>query len=74
MMMVYIRTYIYLEKETAAYSGTLAWRITWTEEPGGLQTMATDLVGYRPGGLQTVSESDTTERLTHTYIFIIYSF
>ena len=39
MMTVYIRTYIYLEKEMTAYSGTLAWRIPWTEEPGGLQTM-----------------------------------
>ena len=25
-----------LEKEMAARSGTLAWRIPWTEEPGGL--------------------------------------
>ena len=25
-----------LEKETAIYSGILAWRIPWTEEPGGL--------------------------------------
>ena len=28
-----------LEKEMAAYSGILAWRISWTEEPGGLQSM-----------------------------------
>ena len=28
-----------LEKEMAAYSSTLAWRIPWTEEPGGLQSM-----------------------------------
>ena len=25
-----------LEKEMATYSGILAWRIPWTEEPGGL--------------------------------------
>ena len=25
-----------LEKEMAAHSSTLAWRIPWTEEPGGL--------------------------------------
>ena len=25
-----------LEKEMATYSSTLAWRIPWTEEPGGL--------------------------------------
>ena len=25
-----------LEKEMATHSGTLAWKIPWTEEPGGL--------------------------------------
>ena len=28
-----------LEKEMAAHSSILAWRILWTEEPGGLQSM-----------------------------------
>ena len=28
-----------LEKEMATHSSTLAWRITWTGEPGGLQSM-----------------------------------
>ena len=36
-----------LEKEMATHSSIPAWRITWTEEPGGLHSM----------GLQ---ESDTT--------------
>ena len=27
------------EKEMATHSCTLAWRIPWTEEPGGLQFM-----------------------------------
>ena len=27
-----------LEKEMAAHSNILAWRIPWTEEPGGLHT------------------------------------
>ena len=35
----------------ATHSSTLAWKIPWTEEPGGLQAM-----GSR-------EESDTTERL-----------
>ena len=30
---------IYLEKELATHSSILAWRIPWTEEPGGLQSM-----------------------------------
>ena len=28
-----------LEKEMATHSGILAWRIPYTEEPGGLQSM-----------------------------------
>ena len=28
-----------LEKEMAVQSRILAWRISWTEEPGGLQSM-----------------------------------
>ena len=30
---------ISLEKEMATYYSTLAWKIPWTEEPGGLQSM-----------------------------------
>ena len=37
----------HISKETATHSSTRAWRIPWTEEPGGLQSV----------GLQ----SDTTE-------------
>ena len=29
-----------LEKELATHSGILAWRIPWTQEPGGLQSIA----------------------------------
>ena len=28
-----------LEKEMATYSSILAWKIPWTEEPGGLQSI-----------------------------------
>ena len=28
-----------LEKEMATHSSILAWRISWTEEPGGLQSV-----------------------------------
>ena len=38
---------VLLEKEMAAHSSILAWRIPWTEEPGGLQLMGSQ-------------ESDTT--------------
>ena len=34
-----------LEKEMANHSSILAWRIPWTEEPGGLQSMGSLGVG-----------------------------
>ena len=39
-----------LEKEMATHSSILSWRIPWTEEPGGLQSMG-------------LKELDTIERL-----------
>ena len=35
-----------LDKEVATYSTILAWRTPWTEEPGGLQSMESQRVGY----------------------------
>ena len=34
-----------LEKGMATYASILAWRISWTEEPGGLQSMGSQRVG-----------------------------
>ena len=35
-----------LEKEMATHSSILAWRIPWTEEPGGLQSTRSQRVGH----------------------------
>ena len=35
-----------LEKEMAIHSSTIAWKIPWTEEPGGLQSMGLQRVGH----------------------------
>ena len=35
-----------LEKEMATHSSILAWEIPWTEEPGRLQSMGSQTVGY----------------------------
>ena len=43
-----------LEKEMATYSGILSWRISWTEEPAGLQSM----------GLQRVRHNSVTNNFT----------
>ena len=47
-----------LEKEMATHSSVLAWRIPWTEEPGGLQTMESQ-------------ESDMTKQLNHQTVAIL---
>ena len=35
-----------MEKEMAIHSSILAWRIPWTEEPGGLQSTGSQRVGH----------------------------
>ena len=35
-----------LEKEMAAHSSILAWKIPWTEESGRLQSMRSERVGH----------------------------
>ena len=35
-----------LEKEMETYSSTLAWKIPWTKEPGGLQSTGSPRVGH----------------------------
>ena len=35
-----------LEKEMVTHSSILAWRIPWTEEPSGLQSMGLQRVGH----------------------------
>ena len=35
-----------LQKEMGTHFSTLAWKISWTEEPGGLQSMGSQRVGH----------------------------
>ena len=35
-----------VEQEVATYSSILAWKIPWTEEPGGLQSMGLQRVRH----------------------------
>ena len=35
-----------LEEGMATHSSILAWRITWTEDPGGLKSIGLQGVGY----------------------------
>jgi len=57
-----------LEKGLATHSSILAWKISWTEEPGGLQTMESQGVGLTglifllSKGLSSVFSSTTIWR------------
>ena len=35
-----------LEEDIATHSSILAWRIPWTEDPGGLQSIGSQRVGH----------------------------
>ena len=44
---VFAIVYVQLvKKEMATHSSILAWEISWTEEPGGLQFMGLQRVGH----------------------------
>ena len=49
-----------LEEEMATHSSVLAWRIPWTEKPGGPQSVGT--------------QSDTTEQLTLSTLFSLMEY
>ena len=44
-----------LKKEMATYSSILAWKIPWTDEPGGIKFMGSQRVGH--------------DRVTNTHTF-----
>ena len=46
-----------LEEETATHGSILAWEISWTEEPGGLQIMGPQ----SQTGLSTYTQSHLSE-------------
>ena len=49
-----------LEKEMATHSSILAWRIPWTEEPGGLRSM----------GHTELNMTEVTKQHQHLAIFV----
>ena len=42
----YVKVLIYSEKAMATHSSTLAWKISWMEKPGGLQSVGSLRVGH----------------------------
>ena len=50
-----------LEKRMATHTSVLAWRVPWTEEPGGLSPCS-------------LKESHATQRFTHTHTHTVESY
>ena len=48
------------------HSSPLAWKIPWTEDPGRLQSMGSQRVGYDWA-------TPLTHSLTHAYIILVYN-
>ena len=48
-----------LEKEIATHLSILAWEIPWTEEPGGLQSMGSQIVGHNLATKQQIFYNNT---------------
>ena len=46
MVLIYISLRTDAEKAMAPHSSTLAWKLPWMEEPGGLQSMGSLRVGH----------------------------
>ena len=43
---IFYKSSFIMEKAVASHSSTLAWKIPWTEKPGGLQSMGSLTVGH----------------------------
>ena len=52
-----------LEEEMATHSSIFAWRIQWTKEPGGFQSM----------GLQRVGNDLAAEQLCQYLVLLVFS-
>ena len=50
-----------LEEEMATHSSILAWEISWTEEPGGLQSMGSQRVRHDLATKQQLSALEITQ-------------
>ena len=60
---------MFLEKEMAPHSSILAWKISWTEEPGGLQSMGSQRVGH-DGAMDTLWCSGYLVFVTKTLTYV----
>ena len=56
-----------LEKEMATHSSILVWRIPWTGEPAGLQSMGSQRAGHNQAPEHTHSILRNRDRIVTTF-------
>ena len=62
-----------LEKEMATHCSILAWEIPWTEEPGGLQSLGSQIQARLSAQAQTIF-TIFTEFVTVSFLFCVLVF
>ena len=62
-----------MEKGMATHSSILAWRIPWTEEPGGLQAMGSQRVRHNWGTFTSLHSPQETNTLISVRLEILLS-
>ena len=58
-----------LKEGMATHSSILAWRIPWTEEPGGLQSLGSQRVGHYAATEYSHSLRTVMQFLKHELLF-----
>ena len=53
-----------LGEDMGTHSSSFAWRIPWTEEPGGLQSMGLQRVGHDLGTTQQQKQQQQVPRIS----------
>ena len=62
--------YVNMEKSVAPHSSTLAWKIPWTEEPGGLQSMGLLRVGHN-WATSHIGGTESVFSILKLYLFLL---
>ena len=60
-----------LEEGTATHSGILAWRVPWTEEPGGLWSIGSHRVGHNSARMHRRETQKGAVKISGVSVFFL---
>ena len=61
-----------LEKEIETHASILAWKIPWTEEPGGLQSIGSQRVEHDWSDLAHMQKTYDRESESKSFVFYVF--